>query len=119
MGYPLTYWGKDNNYLKYRCPHATGHINCPHGSNWCSNSNYGLTLKFNYKKDGRLHSYPPRTSSEWQLLYNKRTSIERCNSRLKEQLNVNNIRCHGILKVKALALLSCISLIARTLVVNS
>lgn len=118
MGYPLVYWGKDNNYLKYRCPHATGHINCPHGSNWCSKSNYGLTLKFNYKKDGRLHSYPPRASTEWQLLYNKRTSIERCNSRLKEQLNVNNIRCHGILKVKTIALLSCISLIAGTLAVN-
>lgn len=33
MGYPLAYWGKNNNYLKYRCPQATGHINCPHGSN--------------------------------------------------------------------------------------
>ena len=28
MEYPLTYWGKDGNYFKYRCPHATGKINC-------------------------------------------------------------------------------------------
>ena len=29
MEYPLTYWDKDGNYLKYRCSHATGKINCP------------------------------------------------------------------------------------------
>lgn len=45
MGYPLTYWGKDGNYLKYRCPHAVGKIECPQGTCWCSNSNYGYCKK--------------------------------------------------------------------------
>jgi hypothetical protein len=26
MGYSLTYWGKDGDYLKFRCPHATGKV---------------------------------------------------------------------------------------------
>jgi hypothetical protein len=35
-GYKLTYWGKDGDYLKFRCPHATGHVDCSHGMAWCS-----------------------------------------------------------------------------------
>ena len=29
MGYPLVYWGKDGNFLKYRCPHVLGKVDCP------------------------------------------------------------------------------------------
>lgn len=117
-GYELSYWGKDGNYLKFRCPHAVGKINCPHGMNWCTNSNYGYCLKVNYKEDNRFYSYPLRSSEKWQLIYNKRTSIERCNSRLKENLSVNNIRSAGINKAKTFALLNCIALIAGTIAVN-
>lgn len=54
MGYPLTYWGKDGDYLKLRCPHATSKIDCPYGMNWCSTSNYGYCYKINYKKNNSL-----------------------------------------------------------------
>ncbi|QUH25872.1 transposase [Serpentinicella alkaliphila] len=27
--YKLVYWGKDKNFLKFRCPHAVGRCNCP------------------------------------------------------------------------------------------
>lgn len=66
----------------------------------------------------RLFSYPPRHSKAFTLLYNKRTSVERCNSRLKELLNTDNLRSAGILKAKAIALLNCIALIAGTIAVN-
>lgn len=118
MGYPLTYWGKDGKYLKYRCPHATGKVDCPEGTCWCSNSNYGYCKKININKNPRLISYPPRHSEDFTLLYNKRTSVERCNSRLKELLNVDNLRSAGILKAKAFALLSCIALVSGTIAVN-
>lgn len=119
MGYELTYWGLDGNYLKFRCPHATSKVDCPHGQNWCSNSNYGYCVKVNYKKNHRFFSYPIRGSENWQSIYNERTSIERCNSRLKEYLNTNNIRSAGIKKAKTWALLNCITLIAGTLAANS
>ncbi len=118
-GYKLIYWGKDGNYLKFRCPHAIGKCNCPHGMNWCSDSNYGYTLKFNYKENPRHFGYPIRNSKDWKMQYDKRTSSERCNSRLKTYLNVDNVRSKGIKKVKVHALLNCISLIAGTIVVNS
>lgn len=118
MGYELSYWGKDGDYLKFRCPHAVSKVDCPQGQNWCSNSSYGYCYKVNYKKNHRFFSYPIRGSEQWQSLYDKRTSIERCNSRLKEYLNVNNIRSSGIKKARVWALLNCITLIAGTIAVN-
>lgn len=118
LGYPLTYWGKDGNYLKFRCPHAVSKVNCPYGMTWCSNSNYGLCHKVNYKKNNRFYSYPLRYSKEWQYLYNKRSSVERCNSLLKEYLSTDNIRSAGIRKAKIFALLNCITLVAGTIAVN-
>lgn len=118
-GYKLVYWGKDKNYLKFRCPHALGRCNCPHGMNWCSSSNYGYTLKLNYKENPRQYGYPLRSSNEWKKQYDKRTSVERCNSRLKEYLNLDNIRSKGIKKAKTHALLNCIALIAGTIAINS
>lgn len=118
MGYPLTYWGKDGDYLKFRCPNETGKVNCEFGSIWCSDSNYGYCLKVNYKKNLRHYGYPYRGSERWKQLYNKRSSVERCFSRLKEHLNVDNIRSSGINKAKVVVLLSCIALIAGTIAVN-
>ena len=118
MGYSLTYWGKDGDYLKFRCPHATGKVTCPYGMMWCSTSDYGYCYKINYKKNNRLFCYPHRNTEPWQKLYNKRTSVERCNSRLKELLNVNNLRSSGIRKAKTIALLNCMALISGTIAVN-
>jgi len=117
-GYKLVYWGKDGDYLKFRCPHAVQKCDCPHGMSWCSDSNYGYTLKINYKENPRNYGYPPRCSRDWQKEYNKRTSSERCNSRLKKYLNLDNIRSKGIKKAKVHALLNCITLIAGTIAVN-
>ena len=117
-GYELKYWGKDANYIKFRCPHMTGDVDCPFGSNWCSSSNYGLTLKFNYRKNPRIHGYPLRDSKAWKKYYNKRTSVERLNSRLKENLNVDGIRSKGIKKAFTHALLNCIALVAGTIAIN-
>lgn len=41
MGYPLVSWGCDRKRkaLKFRWPHACDKVNCPQGSEWCSDSN--------------------------------------------------------------------------------
>lgn len=76
MGYELTYWGKDGNYLKFRCPHATGKINCPYGMNWCSNSYYGYCHKVNYKENNRYFSYPHRFLNKFQeIIHNYKNLI--------------------------------------------
>jgi Transposase and inactivated derivatives len=118
MGYPLTYWGKDGKYLKYRCPHAVGKLECLQGTCWCSDSDYGYCKKIDINDNPRLIYYPPRHSNNFKLHYNKRTSVERCNSRLKGLLNTDNLRSAGIRKAKTIALLNCIALIAGTISVN-
>ena len=117
-GYPLTYYGVDGDCLKFRCPHVTGHCDCPFGSSWCSSSNYGYTTKINWKQNPRHYGYPHRGSENWQKLYNTRTSVERMFSRMKDYLNLDNIRSKGIRKAKAYVLLNCIALIAGTIAVN-
>lgn len=83
MGFPMTYWGADGDVLKFRCPHATGKVDCPLGMAACSFSNYGMVVKVDTTSDLRRYSTPHRDSKRWKELYNERTSVERCNSRLK------------------------------------
>lgn len=82
----------------------------------------GNVTHLNFKKlcidNGVHYSYPYRGSASWQKLYNTRTSIERMFSRMKDHLNLDNIRSKGILKAKAYALLNCIALVAGTIAVN-
>lgn len=118
MGYPLTYWGKDGKYFKYRCPHAVGKLECLQETCWCSHSDYRYWKKIDINDNPRLIYYPPRHSNNFKLHYNKRASVERCNSRLKELLNTDNLRSAGIRKAKTIALLNCIALIAGTISVN-
>jgi len=117
-GYKLVYWGKDNSHMKFRCRHVLGKVNCPFGSNWCSSSNYGYTLKINYKENPRQIGYPLRSSKTWKTLYNKRTSVERLNGRLKEHLNLNHFHSKGIKKAFTHSLLNSIAIIAGTIAVN-
>lgn len=115
MGYDMVYWGSDGNYLKFRCPHVLDKVDCPYGMAWCSSSNYGMVVKVNIKDDLRRFSIPHRGSRKWNELYNKRTSVERCNSRLKEYLTANDLHVRGIEKVKTHIYLNAIILLASAL----
>ena len=111
-GHKMVYWGHYNGCNKFRCPDVCGKVDCIHGSAWCSDSNYGHVTKTRPKEDPRYISIPHRGSSTWQDIYDKRTSVERTFSRLKEHLNLKNLTVMGAEKVKTHVLLSCISLIA-------
>lgn len=115
MGYEMVYWGCDKNFLKFRCPHALGKVDCPNGMAWCSSSNYGMVIKVNVKDDLRRFSLPHRETKRWEELYDKRTSVERCNSRLKENLTANDLHIRGIKKVTAYIYLNAIVLLATAL----
>jgi Transposase DDE domain/Transposase domain (DUF772) len=55
-GLEMIYWGKDGNYLKYRCPYALGKAECKSRFR-CSSSTYGYVLKIPIAENVRRH--PP------------------------------------------------------------
>ncbi|MGG3997212.1 transposase, partial [Aneurinibacillus thermoaerophilus] len=118
MGFDMVYWGADKRYLKFRCPHTVGKVDCPHGSAWCSPSDYGMVVKVNPNDDLRRFSIPHRDTKRWKELYNKRTSVERVFARLKENLTVNQLHIRGIQKVKTQVFLNLCILLASALAMS-
>lgn len=115
MGFAMTYRGVDGDHLKFRCPHATGKVDCPLGMAACSSSNYGMVLKVDTKSDLRRYSSPHRNTKRWQELYKERTSVERCNSRMKTYLTADAMHVWGIEKVITHQYLNAIVLLASAL----
>lgn len=60
-GLDMVYWGRDGNYLKYRCPQAVGKGVCKSRFK-CTSSTYGYVLKLPIGDDPRRH--PPDTQGE-------------------------------------------------------
>ncbi len=119
MGYDMVYWGADGERLKFRCPHAEGKVDCPLGIAACSDSNYGMVIKKSITEDVRRYSSPHRNTRGWRELYNERTSVERCHSRLKENLTVDEVHVRGIQKVVAHVYLNAIVLLASALALSA
>ncbi|WP_243239841.1 transposase [Sulfobacillus harzensis] len=117
MGYTLTLAGYDTttDTQKFRCPHATGHVDCPMGMAWCSGSNYGYVEKIAIADNPREVGRIVRGTREWDRLYDLRTSVERAFSYLKEQLNLRTVRVRGRRKVHIHNLLAVIALAAAVL----
>ncbi len=118
MGYAMVYWGAEHDRLKFRCPHVLGKTDCPLGTAACSDSNYGMVIKKEIAEDVRRYSNPHRDTRGWKQLYKERTTVERCNSRLKEYLVVNDLHVCGIQKVTAMAYLNAIVLVASALAMS-
>ena len=70
---------------KYKCPRISFIYGFPICTceNRCSDALYGRTVHVAMKDNPRLFNDPPRSSKEWKLEYNARTSSERCNKREK------------------------------------
>ena len=70
---------------KFKCPMVTfaGGIPKCTCANPCSDAKYGRVVHVAMKDNPRLFNDPPRSSKEWKLEYNARTSSERCNKREK------------------------------------
>ncbi|NMP25139.1 transposase [Sulfobacillus harzensis] len=117
MGYTLTLAGYDATMAtqKFRCPHATGHVDCPMGMAWCSSSNYGYVQKIAIADDPREVGRIVRGTAAWDALYELRTSVERAFSYLKEQLNLRTVRVRGRRKVHTHNLFAVIALAAAVL----
>ena len=76
---------KAKGRCKFKCPNISykgGCITCT-CENPCSNAKYGRTVHLVMNDNPRLFNDPPRSSKEWKLEYNARTSAERSNKREK------------------------------------
>ena len=110
-GLAMVYWGRDGNYLKYRCPYVLGKAECKSRFR-CSSSPYGYVLKLPITENIRRHPPVPRESKKWERLYKMRTAVERVNSRVKDILGLNNITVRGIAKVTVRSALSLLVMLA-------
>lgn len=110
-GLEMVYWGKDGNYLKYRCPHVMGKAECKSRFR-CTSSPYGYVLKLPIADDPRRHPPVPRETKKWQRLYRLRTAVERVNSRVKELLGLDKLTLRGIGRVTVRATLSLLVMLA-------
>jgi len=81
----------------------------------CSSSSYGMEVKVDAKDDLRRFSSPHRDTKRWKELYNERTSVERCNSRMKTYLTADNMHVCGIQKVTTHQYLNAIVLLVSAL----
>ncbi len=110
----MVYWGRDGNYLKWRCPVAAGKVE-PEQCQWsgaCSNSDYGSVLKQPIAEDYRRWPGIARESNKFERLYDKRGAVERVNARLKEYLQLDDLTVRGMPKVRAHVSLALLVMLA-------
>lgn len=112
---PMTFAGYDNGYLKYRAPCITKGVKCPHRVRCCSAQGYGLVVKLRVSADYRRYTPIPRETKKWQRLYDKRSAVERVNSRLKEHLLADEQRVRGLERVKVRLTLSLLVMLGAAL----
>ena len=113
-GLEMVYWGRDGNYLKYRCPQVLRKATCKSLSP-CTSSTYGYVLKLPIANDVRRHPPVPRETRKWGRLYKMRNAIERVNSRLKEFLGLRRITVRGLAKATVRSLLSLVVMLATAI----
>lgn len=98
---------KDRETLKYRCPAEHYGINCQ-SKDICPVNG---SLRIKMEEDRRIFTPVARSSYKWKTLYNKRTSVERVNSRLDVSFGFENHYIRGLKKMKLrLGLALCVML---------
>jgi len=90
---------KNRDILKCRCPACAYGIECK-GIRFCSSSvsNYGRVVRVPLETNRRLFVPVPRSSCKWRREYNKRTAIERVNSRLDVSFGFEKHTIRGMKK---------------------
>ena len=113
---------KDRGTLKYRCPAVAYGISCPlKGTGQCGGKGvgaYGRIVRAPLDKDRRMFVPVVRDSPKWKRLYNKRTSVERVNSRLDCSFGFERHYIRGLKKMRlqvSLALIVMLSMALSTI----
>lgn len=98
---------KNRGTLKYKCPAVQYGFEC-RGSKKCP---VKTAIRIPLEEDRRIFTPVARSSYKWKRIYNKRSAIERVNSRIDNLLGFENHKLRGIKKVSLRLLVSfCILL---------
>ncbi|MDY7033134.1 MAG: hypothetical protein SVY10_14660 [Thermodesulfobacteriota bacterium] len=96
----------DRGTLKYRCPAAAYGFECK-GREECTYSgqvkvgSYGRIVRININKDRRIFTPTLYGSPSWKRVYNRRSSLERINSRLDNSFRFEKHFIRGKFKMQA------------------
>jgi hypothetical protein len=83
--------------LKYRCPALVYGITCK-GAAQCPI--YQKSIRIPLREDPRVFTPVPRSSYKWEALYNKRSSVERVNSRIDTSFGFERHYIRGLKKMQ-------------------
>ena len=109
IGCRMAYKGRDGEFLKYVCPD---------GVNVCCKDRRRVKVsKLRIGKGGDFVNYRalPAHTAKFRREYNKRTSVERVYSRLKDGYRVGRMNTMGLGKTTALVSLSLLSMLGFAL----
>lgn len=102
---------KDRNTLKYVCPALQYGIDCK-GSATCP---VRKGIRIPLEEDRRIFTPVARSSYKWKVLYNKRTSVERVNSRVDLLFGFEKHFIRGLVKMRVRCGLSLCVMLALAL----
>lgn len=88
---------KNREALKYTCPALAYGIECQ-GASQCPI--YQKNIRIPLQEDARIFTPVARSSYKWKVLYNKRTSVERVNSRIDVSFGFERHFIKGLQKMK-------------------
>lgn len=111
--FEMAYGGfeKDRGTLKYRCPAVHYGMSCP-GMKECPVKG---AVRIELEEDRRVFTPLARSSYAWQRGYNKRTSVERVNSRLDVSFGFEHHFIRGLKKMRLRVGLALIVMLAMAL----
>jgi hypothetical protein len=110
---------EDRGTLKYRCPAAYYGLACQ-GRGQCGTlrSEYGRVVRIPLKLDRRIFTPVARSTQAWERKYDKRTAVERVNSRLDVSFGFELHTIRGLAKMRmrvSLALVVMLSMAAGSI----
>ena len=110
---------KERGTLKFRCPAAAYGFECK-GRQACEanahiKSDFGRVVRVPIDKDIRRFSPVLKGTQTWQRLYNKRSSVERFNYRMKSLLNFDDHNLRGLANIQLKASMAILTISAMFL----
>jgi len=115
---PMAPWGfePDRGTLKYRCLAAVNDFDCQ-GRAECPGAQtpYGRIVRIPLETDRRMFTPLPRDSAAWARGYDRRTAVERVNSRLDRVLGFEQHTIRGLQKMETRVGIALVVLLAMAL----
>lgn len=117
---PLAFQGFDGSRmaLKYRCPAAAYGLDC-RGRERCEAvadvGSFGRTVRIPLDKDRRIFTPVARGTPQWDRAYDRRSAVERVNSRIDNVLGFERHTIRGRKKMKARITLALVVMLAMAL----